>query len=87
MPELPITSEVGLGIVVAYLVIKEFLGVIKKGHREVTIHPDSDIKEAVSELAKLLAVQTEILRGISETQKDLYRRIMEKPLCRNFESA
>ena len=80
--ELPINSDVGLAVVAAYLVIKELVSVIKvRKEKEIVVHPDSDLREAIGELSKLLAVQTEILRNIAENQKELFRIVHEKPLA------
>ena len=75
MQELPINSDIGLAVVAAYLVIKELVSAIKK--KEIVVHPDHDLREAIGELSKILAVQTEILRNISENQKEIFRIIHE----------
>lgn len=82
--DLPVNSEVGLAIVTVFLVVKEFINALKKT-KSVTIRPDSDIKEAISEMSKILAVQTEILRTISEAQREMYRHMLKKPSCHNYD--
>lgn len=83
MQDLPINSDVGLAVVAAYLVIKELVGAIKKP--QITVHPDTDLKEALTEIAKVLAVQSEILRQIlgqiSENQKDIEALRRERNNC------
>lgn len=73
MQEFPITSETGVAIVAAYLVMKELISALRRKDRAITVHPDTDLREAIQELSKLLAVQTEILRNISENQKEIFR--------------
>lgn len=85
--ELPINSDTGLAVVVSFLVIKEFLNVIKKFHPKEAGTYDQRVEEAIVEVSKAIAIQTEILRGISESQKEMYRRMLETPSCKNYELA